>query len=131
MVNRAIVIAAAKGIAEHHNPAMLREHGGTVELGKKWADSILSRMNFVKRKATEAARKLPMDFPGIKRAFLKRVSDCVHEHKIPPELIVNWDQTGTKYVPTSEWTSTEEGSRQVGKEDKREMTVLVLCSLHT
>lgn len=49
------VIAAATGIVEHHNPAMLREHGGTVELGKKWADSILSR---IKRKATKAARKL-------------------------------------------------------------------------
>ena len=79
MVNRAIVIAATKGIVEHHNPAMLREHGSTVELGKKWADSILSRMNFVKRKATKAAHKLPMDFPEITLAFLKRVSDCVHK----------------------------------------------------
>ena len=132
VVNRAIVIAAAKGIVEHHNPAMLYEHGGTVELGKKWADSLLSRMNFVKRKATKAARKLPTDFPEIKLAFLKRVSDCVHEHKIPPELIINWDQTGAKYVPTSEWTLTEEGSRQVdviGKEDKREMTVLLSCTM--
>jgi hypothetical protein len=111
---------------------MLREHGGTVELGKKWADSILSRMNLVKRKATKAARKLPNDFAEIKLAFLKRVSDCVHEHKIPPELIVNWDQTGAKYVPTSEWTLAEEGSRQVDiirKEDKREMTVLLTCTM--
>ena len=91
VVNRAI---AAKGIVEHHNPAMLREHGGTVELGKKWADSILSRMNFVKRKATKAARKLPTDFPCIKLAFLKRVSDCVHEHRIPQSLL----STGTRQV---------------------------------
>ena len=83
---------------------------------------ILSRMNLVKRKATMAARKpLPSDFAEIKLAFLKRISDFVHENKIPPELILKWDQTGAKFVPTSEWTLAEEGSQQVyvvGKEDK-------------
>ena len=62
MVNRDIVVAAANRIVEHHNPAMLHEHGGIVELGKKCAHSILSWMNCVKRKATKAACKLPMDF---------------------------------------------------------------------
>ena len=130
IINRAIVIAAATGIVEHHNSAMLREHGGPIELGKKWADSILSRINLVKRKGTKVARKVPTDFVEIKLAFLKRITDFVREHKIPPELILNWDQTGAKFVPTSEWTLAEEGSRQVdivGKEDKREMTVLLTC----
>jgi hypothetical protein len=123
VVNRAIVIAAAKGIVD---PALLCEHGGTIQLGKK------SRMNFVKRKATKAARKVPTDFPEIKLAFLKRIVDCVQEHNIPPELIINWDQTGAKYVLTSAWTLAEEGSRQVdviGKEDKREMTLLLSCTM--
>jgi hypothetical protein len=129
VVNRAIVIAAAKGIVD---PALLCEHGGTIQLGKKQADSLLSRMNFVKRKATKAARKVPTDFPEIKLAFLKRIVDCVQEHNIPPELIINWDQTGAKYVLTSAWTLAEEGSRQVdviGKEDKREMTLLLSCTM--
>ena len=132
VVNRAIVIAAAKGIVEYNKPELLCEHGGTMQLGKKWADSLLSRMNFVKRKATKAVRKVPTDFPEIKLAFLKRIPDFVQEHKIPPDLIINWDQTGAKYVPTSEWTLAEEGSRQVdviGKEDKREMTVLLSCTM--
>ena len=35
IVNRANVIAAAIGIVQHNNPAMLRAHGGPAELGKK------------------------------------------------------------------------------------------------
>ena len=35
IVNCNIVIAAAKGIISHKNPSLLKEHGGTVELGKK------------------------------------------------------------------------------------------------
>ena len=76
-----------------------RQYEGPNELGRKWADSILSWMNLVK-----AACKVPTDFSEIKLAFLKRVIDCVREHKIPPELILNWDQTGAKFVPTSKWT---------------------------
>ena len=55
MVNRAIGIAAAQGILEDCHLAVLCEYGGTAEIGKKWADSISSRMNFVKHKATKAA----------------------------------------------------------------------------
>ena len=132
IVNRSIVIAAATGIVEHNNPALLTNHGGTIELTKKWADSILLRMNLVKRKATKAARKVPPDFPEIKLAFLNRIACCVKEYNIPPSLILNWDQTGTKFVPTSDWTLAAEGSRQVavvGLEDKREMTVLLTCTM--
>ena len=39
-----------------------------------------------------------MDIPEIKLAFLKRIVDCIRKHNIPPELIKNYDQTGTKYV---------------------------------
>ena len=123
VVNRAIVITAAGGIVQHNNPSLLIEHGGTIQLGKKWADPLMTRMNYVKRKATKAARKVPVNFPEIKLAFLKLIVDRVKEHNIPPELIINFDQTGTKYVPTSEWTLAEEGLKHVnviGKEDKRE-----------
>ena len=73
IVNRAIVIAAARGIVEHNNPSLLCEHGGTIQLGKKWADSLMTRMNYVKRKATKAARKVPVDFSrdktGLSQAY--------------------------------------------------------------
>ena len=47
--------------------------------------------------------------------------------KLKQALIINWDQTGSKLVPESEWTMAKQGTKQVavvGKEDKREITVL-------
>lgn len=72
IVNQAILIVAATGIEQQKNPAMLHENGSPVELGKKWADSILLRMGLVKRKATKAARKIPPTYDNIKLAFLQR-----------------------------------------------------------
>lgn len=128
VVNRNIVLAAARGIISHKKPSLLKEHGGTLELGQKWAESFLQRRGFVRRKATKAARKLPPDYPELKVAFLKRIEDEVKTNDIPPDLVLNWDQTGSKLVPVSSWTMAEEGSRQVsvvGKEDKREIMVFL------
>ena len=39
---------------------------------------------------------------------------------IPVELVINFDQTGIKYVPTSSWSLEKEGSKRVaivGKDD--------------
>ena len=132
IVNRYIVIAAATGVIHHNNLVLLHVHGGPLELGKKWADSILLRMGLVKRKATKAARKMPLDFADIKLTFLQRVAEIVHESKVPPELVINWDQTGAKFVPASQWTLAELGVKQVdvtGLDDKREMTALLACTL--
>jgi hypothetical protein len=70
-------------------------------------------MNYVKRKGTKAAKKLPVDFPETKDNFLKRVSDKVREYSIPKELCANMDETGAKYIPVSDWTKDEEGAAQV------------------
>ena len=85
-------------------------------------------LEYVKNKATKAARKIPDDFPEVKHAFLQRVKSEVETWNIPHALIINWDQTESKLVPVSEWTMEREGTKQVpiiGQEDKRE--VLFLC----
>ena len=128
IVNCNIVIAAAKGFISHKRPSLLKEHGGSLDLTKKWAESFLRRRGFVKRKATKAARKLPPDYPDLKIAYLKRIEDEVKNNNIPADLLINWDQTGFKLVPVSSWTMAEEGCKQipvVGKEDKQEITVLL------
>ena len=132
IVTSSIVIASAKGIVCHYNRALLPEHGGNLVLSKKWAQSIMTRMGLVKRKATKAARKVPQDFQDVKAAFLHRIKDTVNKHAIPDSMIVNFDQTGSKFVPCSEWTMAPEGSKQVevtGLNDKREMTVVLAVSL--
>ena len=42
-----------------------------------------------------------------------------------PRLVINWDHTGKKYIPTSSWTIKKEGKRRVeilGIDDKRQIT---------
>ena len=112
-ISSSIVIAAARGIVNHKNPSLLKEHGEQVELSKSWAKSFLDRLGYVKRKGTRTARKLPADFPEVKAAFLDRVTTTVEESKIPESMVVNCDQTGAKMVPVNHWTKAEEGSRQV------------------
>ena len=117
IVNSNILIAAAKGIIAHKNPGLLKDYGGSLDLGKKWA--------------TKAARKLPVDFPELKLTFLKRIQEEVRSKAIPLELLFNWDQTGVKLVPVSSWTMAQSGSKQipvVGLEDKREITVLLAAT---
>ena len=86
-------------------------------------------MRPVKHKATKAARKTPPDFADIKLTCLQRVAEIVHESKVPPEqLVINWDQTGAKFVPASQWTLAEQCVKQVdvtGLDDKRELTALL------
>jgi len=46
---------------------------------------------------------------------------------IPMELIINWDQTGMKYVLVSNWTFETKGAKRVeiaGLDDKWQITVL-------
>jgi len=51
---------------------------------------------------------------------------------IPPQLILNWDQTGIKIVPSSSYTLEQEGARRVevvGLTDKRLITAVFCGSL--
>ena len=51
---------------------------------------------------------------------------------IPPELILNWDQTGIKYVLVSCWTLEKKGSNCVeiaGIDDKCQITALLASAL--
>ena len=51
---------------------------------------------------------------------------------VPPELVLNWDQTGIKLVPTTSWTMNEVGARRVeliGSSDKQQITAVFCGSL--
>eukprot|EP00117_Sycon_ciliatum_P020085 scpid79137/ scgid18001/ len=125
IVNRRVAIGTGIGCIRAMRPALLQE------LGKPWADSLLRRIDFVKRKATKAARKLPGNFTELKSDFHRRVTSIVEEHSIPAQLVINMDETGLPTVPVSQWTLEEAGSRQVpvfGLEDKRQITALLACS---
>ena len=102
-----------------------------VVLGRPWAESVLRRLDFVRRKATKAAKKVPDNFAEIRQRFAARVANAVKEHSIPPELVINMDETGLPIVPVSDWSLDEKGTKQVpltGLDDKRQITAVLACT---
>ena len=127
-----LVIGLGNGVVSHHDRALLVQNGGHISLNRSWSESILRRINYVKRRGTKAARKIPLEFPVVKAEFLTRISNAVREHNIPDELVINMDETGIPVVPVSNWTMAPEGSSQVsiiGKEDKNQVTAVLMSTL--
>ena len=133
VVTAAIAIAAARGITQSYNRSRLVEFGGHVQLTRDWAYSLLSGMKFVNRKCTTAKSKLSsVVFEEVKTKFLDEVKATVLVEEIPIELILNWDQTGIKIIPSSLWTMDMCGSKRVevvGAKDKRRITALFCCNM--
>ncbi len=82
-------------------------------------------MKFVKRKAkTAKAKETNSYFEERKRQFLEDVVNTVQMEEIPADLIINWDQTGIRIVPSSSWTMALCGSKRVEIKAKRQITAL-------
>ena len=65
-----------------------------------------------------SGRRLPLleqadcgKFCSSKKDFLDCLVAIVEMEEIPPELVLNWDQTGIKLVPVSTHTMEKEGSK--------------------
>lgn len=56
---------------------------------------------------------MPADFEAIKVQFLSDIHTIVTMEDIPKDLIINWDQSSLKYVPTSNWTLEEKDSKRI------------------
>lgn len=111
VVNTETVMATARGVVVSHDANLLAEIGGHIDTSKSWATRFLERLNMVKRKGTTAVKILPTTFEKVKKQFLSDICSMVVMEDIPEDLIINWDQTGLKYVPVSDWTFAERGSK--------------------
>ena len=133
VVSARIAVAAAKGIVKSYDKSYLAEFGGHISLGVPWAYSLFRRMNFVQRKVTTAKSKhSAAEFNRLKEKFLADVEATVKMEEIPPELILNLDQTGIRIVPSRTWTMEQQGSKRVeiiGANDKRMITAVFCGSL--
>ena len=72
------------------------------------------------------------DFDEVKDQMLADIKCIVEMEEIPPDLIINWDQTAINYVPRSHWTMDKAGSRRVkvaGLDVKRQITAVFGCTL--
>ena len=58
-------------------------------------------------------KSAPFQFWELKKTILLDVCIVVAMEQIPKKLIINWDQTGMKYVPVSNWTFEEKEAKSV------------------
>ena len=127
VINTAIVIAAANGIIKKYDANLLKENGGHISLSKDWAKSLLTRLGYVKRRASTAAKVSVSDFEAYKAQFVFDIQTVMEMEEIPKDLVINWDHTGINYVPVGNWTMAEKGSKKVaiaGVDDKRQITAV-------
>ena len=77
----------------------------------------------------QAAKKAsPEEFEEVKLQFLEEIKTTAKLKDIPPELVINWDQTAVKYVPISSWTQEKKGAKCaeiIGTDDKQQNTATV------
>ena len=65
-------------------------------------------------------------------SYYDDVVTTVTMEEIPPHLILNWDQSGIKVVPSSSWTMDKRGSKRVeiiGVDYKRQITAVFVAAL--
>ena len=87
----------------------------------------MQRMGMVKRHGSTAKRtKLSEeDFKAVQQRFFSTLAQIATDKQVPPQLIINWEQTRLKCCSCSSWTMEEEGSKQVqiaGLNDKQQIT---------
>ena len=92
VINTAIVIAPASGIVRRMKPELLESNGGHVVLPvkKDWAKYLLSKMDFVKRKATTKKPKMTVaNFDELKDNFLIDIKAIATIEEVPDDMILN------------------------------------------
>ena len=70
---------------------------------------------FEKKATTTKNEHSVVEFSAIKQLFLELVFETVTMEEIPPELTLNWDQTGIMIVPSSSGTMHEQWSTRVNE----------------
>ena len=64
--------------------------------------------------------------------YLANIHAVVEIEDVPLSLIINWDHTATKIVPSSQWTMEKKGMKRVeiaGVDDKQQITAIFACTL--
>ena len=100
---------------------------------RSWAQSLYQRMTFSRRAVTTSRTLITrLLWVEVRSQFLYEITDKVLKHNIPHELIINVDQTPSKFVATDNVTMAAKGEKHIsraGATDKRAITVTLSESL--
>ena len=82
-VTTSIALATANCIISKVNRTLLQEYGGSVALTRSWAQRLLHRMGFVKRKGGTKTRVLPVNLDDLRSTFLQQIQVTTEFEEIP------------------------------------------------
>jgi hypothetical protein len=111
---------------------LLLENGGKYVFGQSWVSRFNKRHNLSNRAPTSKPRENPVDFDNKLNTYVNILSIAVHSHSVPPDLVINCDETGINFVANSKRTIAPKGSLKVplcgfGK-DKAQITCTLACT---
>ena len=90
---------------------------------RTWVHSIYHRVGFTVRDGTTSRPPVPYGLYHESRiTYLRGIAEKIKAYSIPPELMLNADQTPSAFVPVGYMTLAEKGVSNVpikGKSDKR------------
>ena len=99
-----------------------------------WSQSLFRRMGFVRRFGTTGKVSIPEALrKELETQYLHDIVRKIEENNIPPSLVLNLDQTPSKYVPVSNKTLAPKGAKTVpikGSNDKRMITATFTITLN-
>lgn len=114
------------GTIEAKNKKLLKTFGGPLGISDKYVRYFLYKvLGWTRRRGTTACQKLPANWKQQQRDFTYQLAYVINAYKIPPECIVNSDQTAVHLVPGGNFTYAPRGSDSVpilGADDKRQFT---------
>ena len=120
VVNSNIVRATAKALIASAESGTIKENLSKINLPRSWVQSIYRRMKFSARMATTSRPPVP---PGLynecRTHFLCCVDKTIKKYAIPPELVLNSDQTPSSYVSMGRSTMASRGAKTVAMKHQR------------
>eukprot|EP00794_Sanderia_malayensis_P006691 gene6691-7447_t len=124
-----VAISTAKALIQKYPDTV-----GDIDIeSSTWAQSLFRRMGFVKRMKTSAKVDIPDGArKEIEYLFHNEIVTTIEKYNIPPSLIINLDQTPSKYVPVGNTTLAQKNSCNVivaGSSDKRTITATFAITL--
>ena len=128
-VTYSIAIATAKALIERSSDSSL----SLIKPSTNWAQSLFRRMGFKKRATTTGKVSIP---EGAKKeselVFLHDIVGKIEKYEIPSSLVINLNQTQSKYIQCSRYTMEKAGAKSVtivGASDKRAITATFSITL--
>ena len=130
VISKAVAVATAQALIKRH-PELNLNHINIEE--SLWSKSLFKRMGFRRRLATTGKVSISEELKKeIEESYLYFIVKKIEENQIPHSLVINLDQTPSKFVPGCNKTLAEKGSKTVsiaGSTDKRTITATFVITL--